>query len=194
MKYEVMDICQVKESQLPLWFSEAEDADRERLQCFRRKEDFMRSLCADHLARNMLAKELGCLPAELHFCRTEKGKPYLSNAPLHFSLSHSGNYVLCAVHAAPIGADLERLRPIRPELCRRVCTEEEKIFVHPRGKFDSTRFLQVWTAKEALLKQCGSGISSDLRSISVVKNGQFSHPDLQFYQQKGTDYILTIAY
>ena len=60
------------------------------------------------LARRMLAKETGLSPAALRICRTAQGKPFVENAAVHFSISHSGELVLCAVHSAPVGADIDR--------------------------------------------------------------------------------------
>ena len=39
----------------------------------------------------------------------EKGKPYLKGREdLHFNISHSGNFVLCALGECPLGVDIER--------------------------------------------------------------------------------------
>ena len=44
---------------------------------------------------------------------TEKGKPYFPDIPaVHFSISHTDGAVLAALSAAPVGVDVERLRPV----------------------------------------------------------------------------------
>ena len=194
MEYRVMNIHETGADQLQAWFSQADQACRERLSRFRRQEDRLRSLCADHLAREMLSAKLGRSPDELVFRRTEKGKPYLDGFPLHFNLSHSGDFVACAISEAPIGVDIEALRPIREELCKKVCGADELAYVYPDGKFHSERFLRLWTAKEAILKQSGEGIASDLRFPEVVHGEKISYPTLCLYQDATTQYIITIAY
>ena len=194
MKYEVIDIREISQDQLNLWFSQADAAAQNRLLRFRRRPDYVRSLCADHLARKMLAEALGCDPASISLGRTESGKPYLEHSPMEFNLSHSGNYAVCAIHTSPIGADLEVLRPIRPELCKRVCNEEEFSFIYAEGRFDSERFFRIWTAKEAFLKHQGRGISCNLQAVPVMGEGRLCYPTAQLFQTQEQDYVLSIAY
>ena len=69
--------------------------------------------------------------------------------------------MLCAVSEEEIGADIEAIRPVSPALVSRVCTEEEKRYIGGDGR----RFLQVWTAKEALAKRSGEGISLNMKQL-----------------------------
>jgi 4'-phosphopantetheinyl transferase len=39
----------------------------------------------------------------------EYGKPFLKNQSLYFNLSHSDNYVICAVSKFSVGADIEKI-------------------------------------------------------------------------------------
>ncbi len=52
------------------------------------------------------------MPAPTIACETSReGKPRLSGHPsIHFNLSHSGPWVLCAVHGGPVGIDVEEVR------------------------------------------------------------------------------------
>lgn len=172
MEYEVFDVRSASADSLQTWFSEADTEKQARLLRFRREADRVRGICADHLARAMLAKHCGCEPAVLSFTIGENGKPFAAGTGLHFNVSHSGSFVCCAVHNLPLGIDIEELRPIRPALAGRVCAEEELCFVCPEGHFDSTRFLQVWTAKEAYLKCTGEGIAVDLRRVTAADRGR----------------------
>ena len=53
--------------------------------------------------------------------RTPNGKPFLSSHPhIHFSIAHSNGCVACAVSDAPIGIDLERIRPISARIKKRM--------------------------------------------------------------------------
>ena len=49
------------------------------------------------------------------------GKPYFPACPqVHFSVSHTRTAVLVAVSAAPVGADVEQVRPLHPAMARRL--------------------------------------------------------------------------
>ena len=58
--------------------------------------------------------------------REERGKPWFPERPGYcFNLSHSGPYALCALGHAPVGADVEQVRPRRPFLPQRALSPEE---------------------------------------------------------------------
>ena len=193
MEYRVINIREYGEEELHKWFSEADDQRREKILRLRYTDDQLRSLCADHLARVMLAKQFHCDASALQFYRTARGKPYLEGNPLHFNLSHSGDFVACAVDFSPIGIDIEAIRPVPPALCKKVCTAEELSYVYEKGEFSSLRFLLLWTAKEAALKMRGLGIRPDLSAFPVMANGRFFLPDCSFMQKQNERYVLTIA-
>ena len=88
--------------------------------------------------------------------RGEQGKPFFPDRPeRHFNLSHTAGLCLCALSAAgPVGADIERLRPRRPELPRYVMSDGEL------AVFDGSweKFYEVWTLKEAYCKFLGGSV------------------------------------
>ena len=100
-------------------------------------------------------------PIELVMDYGEKGKPHLREYPLFFNLSHSGEYVVCAVSDREIGVDIQKYsntnvmqianRFFSKEECRvlEACeTEEER----------QQSFLRLWVRKEAYGKLLGKGI------------------------------------
>lgn len=152
------------------------------------------SLCAEHLARTMLSECCKTPPESFIFAREKNGKPYAVGVPFFFNVSHSGDFVLCAVDTQPIGADIEVLRPVRHSLPARVCTAEELSYATPDGVLDHARFLQIWTAKEAVLKQSGRSVLCDLRQISVIRDDSFAFPPLSLHSHTTSHYALCIAY
>ena len=90
---------------------------------FRLRADRVRSYAAELLLRKALA-DRGVSGSDLRYGFSEHGKPYLT-APeaVPFNLSHSGDYVMCAVSDEEIGSDIEQVRTIDPEIARR--------FFHP---------------------------------------------------------------
>ncbi len=167
LQHAVLDIRTPSLDEIEMWFSQVDPEKQARLKSLRREEDRVRSICADHLARTMLAPHCALPPERIRFRRGENGKPFVQDFDVFYNVSHSGNFAACAVHCSPVGIDIEALRSIRPELIRRVCSPEELEFVRE----DSQRFLSVWTAKEAYLKFTGEGIATDLRRIVVVREG-----------------------
>jgi len=98
---------------------------------------------------------LGVLPA---MARGADGKPYFPGEPeLHFNVSHSGGLALCGAGEAPLGVDVEVLRPRRPGLARYVCSEAESAWLERQGG-DWGAFYTLWTLKEARVKCTGEGL------------------------------------
>lgn len=125
------------------------------------------------LARHMLWKEFH-IPLESRIAYGEFGKPYLFDYPeAHFNISHSGQYVACAVCNRPIGVDVQIITPYHPDVAMRVCSSSELAQINANS--DKTEeFTKIWTMKEAYVKQIGLGFSKKLNYNSFSLQGVFS--------------------
>lgn len=107
-----------------------------------------------------LLSELG-EPFPLTYRYGERGKPYFENLPLYFNLSHSGDYVLCAVSDGEVGADIQKFQPVdEMKLAKRFFSESE---CQAMARCEETKerqclFFRLWTRKEAYGKLTGEGI------------------------------------
>lgn len=104
-------------------------------------------------------------PLPLQYRYGEKGKPEIEDFPLHFSLSHSGLYVLCAVSERQIGADIQQFRKTEfLRLTERFFAEREYEMLKQCGEKErEALFFQLWSRKEAYGKLTGQGIAAVLR-------------------------------
>ena len=102
----------------------------------------------------------------LDIVRGENGKPALRDGGLHFSLSHSGAWVLCAVSDGELGADIQEQRPFDERLARRFFTSEELDYIHGSPDQDYA-FSQIWALKESFSKALGLGLRLPLRAFSL---------------------------
>lgn len=115
------------------------------------------------------------------------GKPYLVQYPeIYFSLSHSGDYVLCALSGREVGADLQQIsqgaelssREMR--VADRFFTEQEREWMEaaPDSAGRKERFYRIWAAKEAFCKLTGRGLSQGLEhSGREMENILLFEPD-----------------
>lgn len=99
-------------------------------------------------------------PIETDYTYGRLGKPYFKNLPCHFSLSHSGEYVFCAVSDEEIGADIQMCKTLKNHhLEKRYFTErEQQLLVGEKGEERQKKFYRLWTKKEAYGKLTGDGI------------------------------------
>ena len=141
-----------------------------------------------------MLEEMGA-PVEVSYVFGEKGKPYLvpnaevvnsaddtadGNGPAapaddtttdalpFISISHSGDYVICAVSDREVGADIQKLEDNADlvKMAERYFAPEEAEEVEERGRM---RFYRLWCRKEALGKCEGTGalpyLSKDMRNF-----------------------------
>ena len=87
-----------------------------------------------------------------------QGKPYFTEAPWHFSISHTGRHVFCALAKENIGIDAEEAdRKIRLDLAEKILSEGE-YRQYEAAEDKRTALLKFWVLKEAQAKLSGEGI------------------------------------
>ncbi len=106
------------------------------------------------------------IPADAALAKTALGKPYLPDWPaVQLSLSHSGGYGVCAVSDAPVGVDVELIRPLRRDVPGRFFTPAEQAWLTGRPE---SAFFRLWTRKESFVKALGRGLTLPLNRFSVL--------------------------
>ncbi|MCP3820828.1 4'-phosphopantetheinyl transferase superfamily protein [Streptomyces sp. A3M-1-3] len=130
--------------------------------------------------RLLLGSYLGVDPAEVPFVREDcpscggpHGRPAVQGAPLHFSITHSGDLGLLAFAGTPVGVDAE----VVPA---GVVANEVGPLLHPREAGELARldaesrpgaFVRAWARKEAYLKGLGTGLARSM-SADYVGTGR----------------------
>lgn len=126
-----------------------------------------------------------------HFTRNEHGKPTLLEHPhLHFNLSHCRVAVLCALHDAPIGVDVERIRPFKETLARYTMNEEEMQQILQSNE-PALTFCRLWTAKEAVVKLKGTGLQGSIPSI--LTDARHEGIRIHTYEEDTKGYAYSVA-
>lgn len=132
----------------------------------------LRSLTAGSLLHDVLCGELGLLaknqPA-FEFAYEKEGKPYLVRYPkLHFNLSHSGDYVCCAVGSTPVGIDIQKITKVKEGLARRFFTDKDNRNLASCSKEDREKlFFRMWSIKESYMKLTGRGMAKGLNTFEI---------------------------
>lgn len=143
---------------------------------FRFLADRARWVQTRRAVRVLLGQCLHCPPREVPLVYGAHGKPALRPGfrpiPLHFNWSHAPDVALLAVtEGGPVGVDVERLRAdFDPDaLASQVLTlgEQECLRASPAADRHAL-FLAFWTAKEAVLKALGVGLSLPPNGFSVA--------------------------
>jgi 4'-phosphopantetheinyl transferase len=93
---------------------------------------------------------------------------------LHFSLSHTGREVALVFSRSPVGFDMEKSgrRTDFLALAKRFFTATEVAAIMAAGNDAGPCFLELWTAKEAILKLEGTGISGGLDRARILSESE----------------------
>lgn len=102
--------------------------------------------------------------------KDEKGAPKLKNQKEIFcSLSHSKEYVCCAISDEPIGVDIQEMKEGKCEgISRRFFHEKEQKLYKQNPTLET--FYKIWTTKESYLKMLGCGLPGKMNSFYLDIN------------------------
>jgi 4'-phosphopantetheinyl transferase len=131
--------------------------------------DRRRSIVARAALRIHLSRYCGIDPAAIVIAADAGTKPEAPGSGVHFNVSHAGDFVGIAFSSSsPVGFDVERVRAMRDaeSIAKRYFSPDEQRAMAEAADPDDT-FFQIWTAKEALVKGTGKGLSSELAAFTV---------------------------
>lgn len=189
-KYYIRDLTDAEYNK---WYSLMSESKQLRVDRFRFVDDKKRTVAGEMLARKAISKWCNVAPESIIFGIKEHGKPYAKDLSIEFNISHSGDMVVCAVDDKPIGIDIEQIRPIDLIVAKRICTDEELLYLLGRTPTDQrdftyttnteilTRFFELWTAKEAYGKCLGKGVCLTNSFLTKAERVLFNK-----------DYVITI--
>lgn len=170
MKWYQYNIRELTAAEYQKWYALMSGSQQERVNRFRFEDDKKRTVAGQMLAKNAIAAWCKVPAESVVLAESETGKPYAVDLPVEFNISHSGELVVCAVDAQPVGIDVEMIRPIHLRIAKRVCTEAELVYLFGRTPSEEdfadttdpetlARFYELWTQKEAYCKLKGTGLS-----------------------------------
>ena len=97
----------------------------------------------------------------------EHGKPMVDG--LEFSLSHSGDLVICAVSDKPVGCDVEEIRKAPKGVAERYFSDSEQEYLDQfSGEEYDKAFFRIWTLKESYVKMTGEGMGVPMEEYEVI--------------------------
>lgn len=112
------------------------------------------------------------------------GKPALEEHPgIHFNLSHAEGIAACIVCGRECGIDCERIRDFRPNILKRIFSEQEQAyFRNLPDEEKNTAFFRLWTLKEAYIKAIGRGLSFPMNQAEFMLNEKGFTANIEGYE------------
>ena len=125
----------------------------------------------------MICAHTGLQNKTLLFLTNQYEKPYLANiSDIHFNISHSGNFVVCALSDKTVGIDIEQVKPVELKIAKRFFSAGEYEFIAAKADNKTLAFYKIWTMKESYVKWEGKGLSMPLKSFNVLELEQQGWP------------------
>ena len=168
-KIYIMNVSFLKDDKLFARALEQADIERrKKVLSYKQNGDKVRSIAADLLLR-FAYKEHDSERDMPEIVYNNHGKPYFKgeNVP-YFNLSHSHDYVVCALSDRENGIDIEKIRPGRLRLANRFFHEEEQRYLADLQVGQEETFFKIWCLKESFVKYTGNGLGQGLASFSAV--------------------------
>ncbi|WP_253205640.1 4'-phosphopantetheinyl transferase family protein [Clostridium estertheticum] len=141
-----------------------------KIQKFINKKDKVRTLIGEILIRTIIFEELSIRNKHLTFEKNQYGKPYFKGHPkFNFNISHSGDFVVCAIDDKSIGIDIEKVKHIEyKEIAKSFFSLSEFNYIVKEDlNIQLSKFYEIWTLKESYIKCSGQGLSIPLKSFSI---------------------------
>lgn len=174
MIWRHFDISRLTEEEYNYWFSLMDAKKQHKVLQYVNLATRKRTVVGEMLAREMIAEYCGIDQENILISVDERGKPFTENAHINFNISHSDDMVVCCISDKPVGIDVERVKPINPNIMKKLCTDSDMRYILNSENTDIPKLLskdqqyrlyEIWTAKEAYFKCLGTGITN-LKSIS----------------------------
>ena len=103
------------------------------------------------------------------------GKPYIKNCDdIHFNISHSGDYAVCAISDCEVGIDIQKIEKPNLQVAKRFFAKNEYEYIanQPDEKSKSDAFYRIWTLKESFVKAIGVGTNLSFDSFGFDITGE----------------------
>jgi len=130
-------------------------------------EDAYRSMIGDLLLNHVLRRRTGMRLRDIKLGKNAFGKPFLTGCPqIQYNISHSGDYVVCAVHDQEVGVDIEKVQVFDLRMAKHFFNGDEYRDTVRADDMNLTCY-EVWTMKESYIKALGEGLSIPLQSFRM---------------------------
>ena len=125
-------------------------------------------------------------------CYGERGKPYVKNKEIFFSVSYGEKMVVFALSKKRIGIDIERIKKCDKGIVKYLYSSDESSYLYNSINIDEA-FYEIWTYKEAIVKYVGCGIDKHFRELNTIDENYCSTGPAPLISMMYKDYILAVC-
>lgn len=175
MKFRVLNIKNLSEAEFDIAFEQMSGERKSKCLKFKFTDDRRRMAFGEKLLRELICETYDIGEGDVLIKNLPSGKPVaeIKGKEAFVSITHSGDFVACALSDTPVGIDLEVKREYKPTVYKAL-NEAEREFI-AKSKDETSAFYKIWTAKEAYVKLSGVGLAGFSKAdiLPLVKNGKW---------------------
>lgn len=141
---------------------------RQKVDKYRFEKDRYLSLGADMLMRYIL-HEANIAYEHVNIKTNAFGKPYFEDINLNFNISHSGDWVICAISDSEVGCDIEKIQSADLKIAKQFFCADEYLHISQQASVTERErlFYRYWTLKESFIKATGKGMNIPLNAFHI---------------------------
>ncbi len=155
------------------------DADISKAERFIHQADHDRYISARLFLFGLLKQRNILSSNALDLSYSSFGKPFLTGIDIKFNWSHSGDMIALIMSSGDCGIDIEQHTGKELYDYRSLCTEPELKWLSQKsedtGISELVYFIDLWTAKESVVKAKGTGLYTNPRYIEIRHEAIRSH-------------------
>lgn len=133
---------------------------------------------------------------EIEIRKDNKGCPHIVDIEnIYISISHTEGLIACAFSDSRVGVDVEKVKPRRKSVEKRVFTENETVLLNNAENEDKA-FFTLWTLKESYLKAIGTGFADNAKTvefISIENPIKADKKDFGFFTECFDGYVISVC-
>lgn len=139
---------------------------RQAVKSIRQPKAALQSVMGQALLADCLSTKYDLVYRKLQFSKGPHGKPMLSGHPdIHFNISHSDGWVVCAAGCAKVGIDIEKIHHLKADIAKKCLSPREQADLAAADDPESYLF-RLWVLKECYCKYTGEGLFMPFKSAS----------------------------
>lgn len=134
----------------------------------------------EYFAKSAIGHYCNTTPGTLVIERDGRGKPFCSGPQnaIHFNLSHSGRWIVCAVARRTLGIDIQKMTslsaPQKKALSQKILTEDEHRHYAALPDSEQSEFLyRTFSMKESCVKAVGLGLEIPFSIITLQEEKNY---------------------
>ena len=165
MKYLISNINDYSNNYINKFYNNINIEKRTKIDKLVNKKDKYRSIIGEILLSKLIDNY-----TELLFKTNKNGKPYIINKNIYYNISHSNDFIICAISNKEIGIDIEKIKTVNLNIINKFATDKEKKYILSNKDKALERLYQIYTLKESYIKCLGDNMTKLLDIEFIIDN------------------------